>query len=358
MRDSIGILLEEARQKEWFTGAAVAMLKPQGNLSTFSVGYTSDAQYGAPKSVDDKTMFDLASLTKPLATVLVTVQAVREHMFDLNMSVRHILGSQLDAEPWDSVLVEDLLRHTSGFVSWAPLYQRLPVDEDRHTWFMDTLTGDNSLIAYKAGTRRAYSDLDYILLGLIIEKISETPLEVLFNEIMERAEVDLRFCPAYQTQTVESNSYVATQSLDGTSYLQGTVHDDNAQALLGVAGHAGVFGSAAGVGQLLQRLIDTYHGDDFLLDRDMLSRVLAINTTKDGQQWSLGFDTPTGPETTAGEWSPPDTIGHLGFTGTSFWISPEQRIGSVFLSNRVYYNAEQQGFNRLRRAIHGALWKA
>ena len=356
MTDTIGILLEEAQQNQWLTGAAVAVLQPGGTLETLCLGATSDTEYGTPGPVTDETMFDLASLTKPLATVLITIQALRERMIDLKMSVRDILGKRVYASPWDAVTVEDLLRHTSGFVSWAPLYQRLPVGVDRHNWFIETLTGDTSLIAYKAGTRRAYSDLDYILLGLMLEKISETPLEVLFDEIMERAGVDLHFRPVYQSQLRDTSTYVATKALDGSCYMQGTVHDDNARALMGVAGHAGVFGSIRGVAVLLQKMMNTFSGDEFLLDRDMLRRAMAINNTKDGQQWSLGFDTPTGPETTAGEWSPPDCIGHLGFTGVSFWISPEQKTGSVFLSNRVYYNAEQRGFNRLRRAVHGALW--
>jgi CubicO group peptidase (beta-lactamase class C family) len=133
--------------------------------------------------------------------------------------------------------------------------------------------------------------------------------------------------------------------------LQGEVHDENAAALGGVAGHAGLFGTAQAVGQVTKAWLDSYSGKPSIFRQDLVSQFVKAQP---GTSWGLGWDTPSQPSS-SGQWFSPESFGHLGFTGTSIWIDPIKELEVIFLSNRVHPTRENQAIKTFRPKLHDVI---
>ena len=133
--------------------------------------------------------------------------------------------------------------------------------------------------------------------------------------------------------------------------LHGEVHDGNAAALGGVAGHAGLFGTAQAVGQVTKAWLDSYSGKPSLFQRDVVRQFVKAQP---GTSWGLGWDTPSQPSS-SGQWFSPESFGHLGFTGTSIWIDPIKELEVIFLSNRVHPTRENQAIKTFRPKLHDVI---
>ena len=142
--------------------------------------------------------------------------------------------------------------------------------------------------------------------------------------------------------------------------LQGEVNDENAYSLEGVAGHAGLFGTAGGIYKLLQIVWAIAKGDSTrpLASPSLVRRFLERQTIVPGSTWALGFDTPSEAHSSAGAFFSPRSAGHLGFTGTSFWMDLEQEILVILLTNRVYPSRTNDQIKSFRPLLHDAVMKA
>ena len=307
------------------------------------------------------TAFDLASLTKPLVTSTLIAQDLssRTAGYDLDTPLDRLWAPSRNT-PLAELTVSSLIGHGSGLPAWHDFYQQACEQPDRAKEIQRLVLA--TPLATPPGTQAVYSDLGFLLLGWMLEAVHGQPLDRLYQQrIAKPLSIHSGFRPL--PQQLPFDAIVATEiwpprCSDGRP-LQGAVHDDNSAGLNGISGHAGLFGSVVDVVTQAQSWLRAAQGkpaDRLGLDPDVvqawLQTAAAPSTT-----WRLGWDTPSRPGSTAGDSVPETTFGHLGFTGTSLWISPARSAIAVLLSNRVHPDrAEVQGIRALRRSVHDAIW--
>jgi CubicO group peptidase (beta-lactamase class C family) len=306
----------------------------------------------------EDTLFDLASLTKPLATVLAIMTLVRQGRLDLDepcaTNCPELAGTDKAA-----LTPRHLLTHRSGLPPWRPYFMQLRElpGHERLAALRRCLVKEPLLFA--PGDRSDYSDLGFMLLHWVAERLSGESLDrfIRRNVYQPLGIRDLYFNDALGGG-VNPQKYAATQLCPWRHRLMiGTVDDDNAWISGGVAGHAGLFGTAGAVGELVAALLAADRGDPGkgVFDPDLVRSFLSADPH---ERWALGFDTPSESGSSAGRYFPPDSVGHLGFTGTSFWVHRRRGIIVVLLTNRVHpwrYNA---GIKAFRPRLHDAVMEA
>ena len=247
--------------------------------------------------------------------------------------------TELEEAPIGQATVRDLLAHRSGLPGWRPFYQRLDargivpglpgVDQPVKQHILQMIR-DEPLI-YARGERSIYSDLGFMLLGFLVERLSGMALDVWCEDAIIRPlrGDPLMFCPtAGQTQlgvarrTVDASRIAPTEQDEWRNrFLCGEVHDENAAMMGGVAGHAGLFGTAESVLAISGSWLRGYHGRESILDRELVRQFTARQESAARSSWALGWDTPSVPSS-AGSCFSERSFGHLGYTGTSLWIDP------------------------------------
>ncbi|MDY0040991.1 MAG: serine hydrolase domain-containing protein [Desulforhabdus sp.] len=355
-----------ALQAETFSGAGLLIGTPDRVLLQNFWGLTRAG--GIP--VDGKTRFDLASLTKPLVTATLCLWAIRECRLGLDNPIA-VFFPDVPADK-RSITIQQLLNHCSGLASYQPYYRDLigvPVAERRsklQQWILHS-----SLIA-APGKESCYSDLGFLLLGMILEQVLEGRLDKLAEKILFNplAVEQLEFVPlrpakdptvAQEPPPMLALSFAATENCPWRKrVLQGEVHDENAYCLEGVAAHAGLFGTALGVYSLLSCWWKVYQKklQSALFSPDLVRTFWTPPALAPGSTWALGFDTPSGGQSSAGSYFSPRSIGHLGFTGTSFWIDLDQGLMVILLTNRVYPTRQNERIRQFRPLAHNLAMKA
>ncbi len=309
--------------------------------------------------VTPSMVYDLASLTKPLATTLSVIYLVSRGKLSLDDNLQKVFEGQRDiSDDKKLITVRHLLSHTSGYPAYRPYYQKLAsVDpRDRGNVLFELLT-DESLEA-KPGEKTCYSDLGFLMLQVIIETITG---ESLWNFVCKKFFWPLKlntlvFSPKQLNLTPPSgHSCVSTGLCPWRKRkLCGEVHDENASVLGGIAGHAGLFGSARDICSILVFLFRLYKGGANVLGIDSQCVQIFWRRQKelgDGSR-TLGFDTPSVCDSSAGKYFSENSVGHLGFTGTSFWFDLEKELLVILLSNRVYFGRNNEKIKAFRPAIH------
>ena len=320
-----------------------------------------------------ETIFDLASLTKPLATATAVLQLAAEGAIDLDEPVAKYLPAAGERGK-DQVRVRHLLTHTSGLKPWRPFHEAL-LERERKKGerLLGTPAGKEAILerihrstlVHEPGEAAVYGDLDFILLGELVETVAQRPLDEFCAEriFAPLGMVETRFVRIGDGQPPLADTIrrriAATENCPWRGrILWGEVHDPNAWAMGGVAGHAGLFAPADDVLRFAGAVLDAWHGrgDDALervLPREWLRRFLARREDGPaGATWSLGWDTPTpGASSSGRHFTPGATVGHLGFTGTSLWIDLAREVVVVMLTNRVHLVAKRSPF-KLRAAVH------
>jgi CubicO group peptidase (beta-lactamase class C family) len=228
------------------------------------------------------------------------------------------------------------------------------VDRERAKAAVIGYLRDESLL-YPAGTRNLYSDLGFMLLGFIIEQVTDQSLALfceheLFVPLAAEPLVYLPNGEAPSDALLAAEHPIAATEDDPWRGrpLCGEVHDENAYALGGVAGHAGLFGTARAVLAVSSAWLAAYHGQESILDATLVRRFVARQADS---SWALGWDTPSVPSS-AGVYFSDSSFGHLGYTGTSLWIDPSQRLEVVLLSNRVHPTRRNERIRQFRPHIH------
>jgi CubicO group peptidase (beta-lactamase class C family) len=251
-----------------------------------------------------------------------------------------------------SVRVWHLLTHSAGLPAHRPFY------DDCHGRDVILARAAAEPLEYGPGTRSIYSDLGFMVLGTIVERAFGARLDELFARLVAqplglRATrfVDLAR-PGLRARFVRRHTVAPTGVRDGRP-RHGAVDDDNAFAMGGVAGHAGLFGPAAEVMAVALAHCRSWHGGG-PLPRELVRRFCAPAGIP-GSTRALGWDTPAGRGSQAGDRFPRDAVGHLGFTGCSVWMAPARGLVVVLLGNRVNGSATLADIKRVRRAVHDSL---
>ena len=336
-----------------FPGAV--LLAAEGRSVRFHRAYgVTDIFSGAAVRTD--TVFDLASLTKPLATAVAVMKLMERRDVALETPLKSVLPEFQHTDK-HGISIAQLLVHTSGLPAYRPFYRklhRLP-EGGRKLVLRKMLTAQP--LADVPGRRMVYSDLGYMILEWVIERLAQKPLDAFLEEtVYTPLAIERLFFPG-DAYPVPQGSVAATEFCPWRNVLlTGRVHDDNAGAVGGIAGHAGLFGTARGVFQLLYPMLSAYHGDspDGLFREDLV-RLFFSPFSRTGR--SPGFDRPEGPSSSAGRYFSENTVGHLGYTGTSFWMDLDRRLIVVLLTNRVHPSRNNLKIRAFRPRLHDAVMK-
>jgi CubicO group peptidase (beta-lactamase class C family) len=280
------------------------------------------------------TPFDLASLTKAIATATIVMELVEQGRLSLDARPADFFEDWrgLDRE---AVTARDLLEHASGLP--ARLLDAPPPTRREFEHEISTIA-----LAYAPRTQSVYSDLGFILLGFMAADAGGAPLEALF------ARPNLAYGLAPERRHGAAPTRPMHDDPRRGRMLAGEVHDNYAAALGGVAGHAGLFGTAAAVGAFARDVLAAARAQDPSV------RLFTTKSTIPGSSRALGWDTML-PTSSCGDRMSPAAFGHVGFTGTSLWIDPTRDRYYVLLTNRVAGDGTLDAMRTVRRAFHDAL---
>ncbi len=324
------------------------------------------------------TIFDLASLTKPMATTTAILLLVSEGKLELDAPVAKVLPAFAERDK-EAVTLRQLLTHSAGLRPWRGFHELL-LKKERKTaerligtpegreWILDRVI--RSGLVHEPGAAAVYGDLDFIVLGAVVEAVSGQGLDAFCDErIFGPLELgDTRFHPQLRVDGDEAGApalsperlrrVAATENCPWRDrILWGEVHDPNASAMGGVAGHAGLFSTADDVMRFAQIWLDVWHGRSDLLPQDAVREFSRRQEGPEDSVWALGWDRPTPGQSSSGVHFSENSIGHLGFTGTSLWIDLEKEAIVVMLTNRVHLIAKKSRFG-LRPTVHDYIMDA
>jgi len=308
------------------------------------------------KPVDKTTIFDLASLTKPLATSLAILHMAQKGFIQLDQKISSIFPQQMSSETMD-IEVRQLLCHQSGLPAHRPYFEQL-INEPQHTRSDKILNMIfNEPLVDKPGNKTEYSDLGFMILDAAIQRITGYRLDrYVLKHIYQPLGLKAPFfIDLFEQKTISTENFAATEICPWRKKnLIAEVHDDNAYVLGGICGHAGLFGTAWDVYQLLFILLEIYHNRStqkyaHVIHREWLHTFFQIPA---GAERPLGFDIPTPPESSSGNFFSTNSVGHLGFTGTSFWMDLEKSIIIILLTNRVHPSRNNIKIRHFRPQIH------
>jgi CubicO group peptidase (beta-lactamase class C family) len=307
------------------------------------------------RPVDSTTMFDMASLTKVVATTTAAMILEEEGKLRLDSTVAYYLpqfGAVDSAKR--AITVRMLVEHRGGLEAFAQLFKTFRGREQ----YLEQIAARP--MAYKPGEKMVYSDWDYILMQLIIERITGQTLD---RFVAERVFAPLGMRETMFTPPASLKGNIAATEVDSLPEtnrgpLQGVVHDGNAWAIGGVSGHAGLFSSTRDLAAFVQMLMNggKYNGMR-ILKPETVARWTTVQSALSSR--ALGWDTPS-ENSSAGEYFSARSFGHTGFTGTSIWADPEKGVFVVLLTNRVnsHYMTPAGKILRVRQAVGNAVQKA
>ena len=339
-------VLEEALASRVFPAAAIEVGTATRPLWQQALGRLT-FNPASPRA-DADTVFDLASLTKVLSTTPLVMRQIERGAVGLDDPVAGHVGTWQGVDR-DSVTIRDLLAHCSGLPAHRPLY----VNHAGSAAFEAAISA--LPLEYVPRSRSLYSDLDFILLGILLERLA--PLSRQFDALRAQMTIagDLQFNPpaAWTRRTAPTRHSDVRHRL-----LAGEVDDENAWALGGVAGHAGLFGTASAVGECARHVLQVLGGRSGAFSREMLRTMIARRLDVPGSSRALGWDTML-PTSSCGSRMSAAAFGHTGFTGTSLWIDPERDVYVVLLTNRVHPQpGDAAVIRQVRREVHDAVFDA
>lgn len=306
-------------------------------------------------AVSQDTIYDLASLTKVIATATVAMRLIDAGRISLDTPVRERVAAWCGADR-AGVTIRDLLEHACGLPGWAPLHRE--IDRDAAIASIGAMR-----LAYVPRAQSVYSDLGFILLGHVLEAAGGSPLDRQFAAAVAPVLGSADALPLAFKPPAAWHAAMAPVRLedDRGPVRPGETDDLNAWALGGVAGHAGMFGTARAVGSFARSVLLALRREGspsaWIAGADLV-RTFATRSTVPGSSRALAWDTML-TTSSCGTRMSPDAIGHTGFTGTSLWIDPAADVYVVFLSNRVCPRVTaNDGIQAVRRALHDAILEA
>lgn len=305
-----------------------------------------------------ETIFDIASLTKPISTTTLAMQLVAEDKLRLDDTVRH--------ESKKKFTVRHLLSHSSGLPAWQPYYQTVPAGDIGKKSGKEEILNFifHEPLVYDPGYQSIYSDLGFILLGDVIERASKKTLDRLFAE---KIAVPLGLTNTFynplnpKLKTQDSRTLFApTEDCPWRrKVVQGEVHDQNCYAMGGVAGHAGLFSNTTDINKFIMEFVAAYNGGDAFLPQEIIERFLPFRhkLTECNSTWLLGWDTPAHTNSAAGTHFSKKSVGHLGYTGCSMWIDLEKDFWIVLLTNRIHPTSTNEKIRPFRPMLYNLIYE-
>ena len=340
-------VMKQAVASGAFPGASVAITQGGKLVALKSFGrFTYDAD-SAPVSND--SVFDIASLTKVIATTAMAMIVYERGLLDLEAPLAGVLPefASEDARR-DEVTFRMLLAHSSGLPAYEKLFLRALTRES----LLDAAF--NVPLKYPPGTHAEYSDIGFILLGVALERIAGARLDGFCQrEIFGPLGMShITFNPpgAWRERILPTADDKAFRK----RIVQGEVQDENASVLGGVAPHAGLFSTAADVAIFAECMLQ---GGSPILRPETVALFTKRETLPAGTSRALGWDTPSAPSQ-SGQYFSAGSFGHLGYTGTSLWIDPIRRISITLLSNRTWPDCSNQAIKQVRPQFHDAALEA
>ena len=362
---------ERAIAERVFPGAVLLVGKQDTAVYVRAFGYRSLVPEQTPMLAD--AIFDLASLTKALATSVALMLLVREKKLRLDDQVTRVIpmygvfGKSLTT-------FRQLLNHSAGLPAWKPYFQEIiKCEKTGRVNFVASRAAKNYVYEQihrerpeaAPGTRTLYSDLGFIVLGEVIEILTGNTLdrfcqEKIFKPLNLRSTgfVDLTRIRMRRLQPIDGMIAPTEDCPWRKKILCGEVHDDNAYAMGGVAGHAGLFSSARDVHTLIARLSQCLIGKDNFVPQILLREFLSRDGASQDGNFALGWDTPSAGKSASGTLFSPRSVGHLGFTGCSIWWDLEKNCHVVLLTNRVHPSRKNEKIKEFRPQVHDLIMKA
>jgi len=334
-------------------------------------GYRALVPERAPVNIG--TVYDLSSLTKALATTVAAMMLVRDGRLRLDDRVTRLFPN-FGVHGKDAITFRHLLAHCSGLPAWRSFYARVTeIEKSGRVNFMSSPSAKE--FTYEAihrerleappGTRPIYSDLGFILLGEAIEKAAGAALNrfcrrKIFRPLGLSATgfIDIAQARSQKLKPVPAMFAPTEMCPSRKRLLIGEVDDENAYAMGGVAGHAGVFAPVREVDRIVRELIDSYAGRSDFIPQKIIREFWTRDPAASGSTWALGWDTPSPQGSSSGHHFSTEAVGHLGFTGTSVWIEPRREIAVTLLSNRVHPRRDNQLIREFRPKIHDLIMEA
>ena len=304
---------------------------------------------------DMDTVFDLASLTKPLATAALALDLAADESLPWHTTLAEAWG-QAVPEDKAGITVEQLLCHSAGLPAHRPYYTALlaQAPPSRRGFVKAMLL--NEPLEYSPGSKALYSDLGYMLLGLLLEDYAGWRLEKAVERMYAKLGAEApRFLPLASEPVWPLERIAPCGALPGRPLVHGQVEDENAFALGGVAGHAGLFGTARQAAGVMHALVRASQGQG-PWPGELAERLFELDQATPNSTRTPGFDTPSGVASAAGAKPPQGLVGHLGFTGVSLWWHAPSNKGAVLLTNRVALGRGNEKIKDFRHGIHNLVW--
>ena len=307
----------------------------------------------ASPEVTTASIFDLASLTKVVATTAMAMILYERGLLDLEAPVTAIVPEFAGAsDDHDSrrreITLRMLLAHSSGLPAYEKLFLRAKTREDLLQAAFTTP------LATAPGARAEYSDIGFIILGVVLERLADESLDVSCQREI--------FGPLGMTHTTFNPASALRDSIPPTAddrtfrhrIIQGEVQDENASVLGGIAGHAGLFSTAEDLAIFAHSVLN---GGYPILRSSTIELFSRRESAPEGTSRALGWDTPSAPSQ-SGKYFSLRSFGHLGYTGTSLWIDPERQLSISLLTNRTWPDCQKQAIKQLRPTFHDAVIEA
>ena len=320
-----------------------------------------------------ETVFDLSSLTKPLATTIAVMMLARDGKMRLDDRVTRFFHN-FGVHGKGYVTFRQTLAHCSGLAAWRPFYQKIAeVEKGGKVNFMAS-RGAKEFVYEEIhrekpeaapGSRAIYSDLNFMLLGEMVEQVSGVALnrfcrDKIFRPLELRATdfIDISLVRTRRLEPVPEMFAPTSVCVLRKRLLVGEVDDENAFAMGGVAGHAGLFAPVREVDRIAHELIRCYAGRSDFVPQKILREFWSRDKAVQDSTWALGWDSPSSEFSSSGRHFTPAAVGHLGFTGTSIWIEPSREIAISLLTNRVHPRRDNQSIRDFRPKIHDLVMEA
>ena len=355
-------LLKNGISEGIFPCAASSISYGLGEARKTIITYSGNALI-LPEKINLKkgNYFDLASLTKPFATSMAILCLLKEGKLTLEEKLPSLVEKKTTNEK-KTISLKNLLSHSSGFPAhrdYFKILRDIPAKKKSDCLVALLL---NEKLEYTPGTRSVYSDLGFMLLGKVVEKKEGCSLaDFVKNKVLKPVKMEGKVF--YNPTTVEKKKqkpqdFVATENCPWRKKtLRGEVHDDNCYTMSGIAGHSGLFGNIEGVTNYAGLILDMWKGRKRHpnIENKDLTKFLIRQSEIPGSTWALGFDTPAESGSSSGRYFSARSVGHLGFTGTSFWIDPEKDIVIVLLTNRIHPHRENTKIRQFRPFFHDSI---
>ncbi len=304
------------------------------------------------------TLFDIASLTKPVAATPLALLARKEGKITLDTTITRKIP-QFVSEEKERITARHLLKHTSGLPAWRPYYEEIRSvcpdlwgKRECRSVYLEKISQES--LEVPIAYQRIYSDLGFMLLGFFLEEAMGGTIDQLFQEkIAGPLSLSNTFYIPNDHPPESRSPFAATENSPVRGrILRGEVDDENAYALGGVAGHAGLFSTAEDLHRFLSEWEKGFRNESPIFPQDLVQ-----DFTGPKAKFKLGWDTPSSPESQAGKYFSRNAIGHLGFTGCSFWVDLEQEFHVILLTNRVHPSAENEAIKLFRPMIHDLIYE-